>query len=297
MPYENLLLSQDGHVLIITVNRPEVRNAQSRMMLEEFDDALLGAADDDSVRVVIVAGAGDHFSSGHDLGSPQEMADRERRPYPDGIPGAYARSWNQNIANTMRWRDFPKPTIAQVQGYCIMGGLILATACDLIVAADDARFSDRTVRWGGPHVQFASLPWEIGFRKAKEYLFTGDWIDAREAERLGLVNRVVPADKLREETMALAQRIALQDPFALRMSKFSVNRMQDEMGFRSGVLGAFQTHSLSVAYRRELADAAGEERDAGIARAKARDARFGDFGDSGGDAGPDVDRDDARDAI
>ena len=87
MSYENLLLSQEGHVLTITVNRPEVRNAQSRMMLEEFDDALLGAADDDSVRVVIVAGAGDHFSSGHDLGSPQEMADRERRPYPDGIPG------------------------------------------------------------------------------------------------------------------------------------------------------------------------------------------------------------------
>ena len=292
MPYENLLLSQDGPVLTITVNRPEVRNAQSRMMLEEFDDALMNAADDDSVRVVIVAGAGDHFSSGHDLGSPQEKADRERRPYPDSIPGAYARSWNQNIANTMRWRDFPKPTIAQVQGYCIMGGLILATACDLIVAADDARFSDRTVRWGGPHVQFASLPWEVGFRKAKEYLFTGDWIDAHEAERLGLVNRVVPADNLSEETMALAKRIALQDPFALRMSKFSVNRMQDEMGFRSGVLGAFQTHALSVAYRRELADAAGEDRNAGIARAKARDARFGDFGDAAPNVARDTDRED-----
>ena len=189
MTYENLLLDRTDSVLTITVNRPEVRNAQSRLMLEEFDDALMSVANDDSVRVVIVAGAGDHFSSGHDLGSPQEMADRERRPYAPGIPGAYVRSWNQNMANTLRWRDFPKPTIAQVQGYCIMGGLILATACDLIVAADDARFSDRTVRWGGPHVQFASLPWEIGFRKAKEYLFTGDWIDAHEAERLGLVNR------------------------------------------------------------------------------------------------------------
>ncbi|MCY4654596.1 MAG: enoyl-CoA hydratase-related protein, partial [Dehalococcoidia bacterium] len=170
MTYENILLSRDGLVLTITVNRPEVRNAQSRMMLEEFDDALMSAADDDSVRVVIVAGAGDHFSSGHDLGSPQEMADRERRPYPPGIPGAYDRSRKQNLDNTLRWRDFPKPTIAQVQGYCIMGGLILATACDLIVASDDARFSDRTVRWGGPHVQLASLPWEVGFRKAKEYL-------------------------------------------------------------------------------------------------------------------------------
>ena len=283
MTYENLLLDRSGAALTITVNRPEVRNAQSRMMLEEFDDALARAADDDSVRVVIVAGAGEHFSSGHDLGSPQELADRERRPYPDGIPGAYARSWNQNMANTLRWRDFPKPTIAQVQGYCIMGGLILATACDLIVAADNARFSDRTVRWGGPHVQFASLPWEIGFRKAKEYLFTGDWIDAHEAERLGLVNRVVPLDELAEETMKLAQRIALQDPFAVRISKFSVNQMQDEMGFRSGVLSAFQTHALSVAYRRERDSSDGEERGAGIERARTRDARFGDFGARAGD--------------
>ena len=102
---------------------------------------------------------------------------------------------------------FSKPTIAQVQGYCIMGGLILATACDLIVAADDAKFCDR-MRWHGAHVQYASLPWEIGFRKAKEYLFTGDWIAAADALRLGLVNRVVPRAQLAEETMALAARIA-----------------------------------------------------------------------------------------
>ena len=113
-----------------------------------------------------------------------------------------------------------------------MGGLILATSCDLIVASDDARFSDRTIRWGGPHVHYASMPWEIGFRKAKEYLFTGDWIDAEEAARLGLVNRVVPRDSLEDETMALAKRIAMQDPFAVRLSKYSINLMQDEMGYR-----------------------------------------------------------------
>lgn len=280
MTYQTLLLRQTDAVLEIVVNRPEVRNAQSRIMLEEFDAALAGAADDESVRVVIVAGAGEHFSAGHDLGSPQELADRERRPYPDSVPGAYARGWNQYVANTLRWRDFPKPTIAQVRGYCIMGGLILAAACDLIVASEDARFSDRTVRWGGPHVQFASLPWEIGPRKAKEYLFTGDWIEAREAERLGLVNRVVPADSLERETMALAQRIALQDPFALRISKFSVNQTQDEMGYRNAVTSAFQTHALSVAYRRERDADAGADAKAGVERAKARDARFGDFGNS-----------------
>ena len=141
-------------------------------MREELDVVLDIAVDDDSVRVVIIAGAGEHFSAGHDLGSAEEMEDRKERPIQPGYAGAYKRSWELNVANTLRWRNFPKPTIAQVQGYCIMGGLILATACDLIVASDDARFSDRTVRWGGPHVQYASLPWEIGFRRAKEYLFT-----------------------------------------------------------------------------------------------------------------------------
>jgi enoyl-CoA hydratase len=272
MSYDTLLLEQHEAVLTITVNRPEVLNAQSRIMREEFDQALAAAAQDDTVRVVIVAGAGQHFSAGHDLGSPQERADRQQRPYAPGLPGEYERGWSMNVANTLRWRDFPKPTLAQVQGYCIMGGLILATACDLIIAADDARFCDRTVRWGGSHVQYASLPWEIGFRKAKEYLFTGDWINAEEALRLGLVNRVVPRAKLQAETMALAQRIALQDPYALRLAKFSLNQMQDEMGFRTAITGAFQSYALSAAYRREQ----GQDALGGAERARRRDDVFGD---------------------
>ena len=272
MPYDTLLLAQSGAVLEITVNRPEVLNAQSRFMREELDAALAAAAEDDSVRVVIIAGAGDHFSAGHDIGSPQEKADQARRPYPPGIPGRYQRGWDLNVANTLRWRDFPKPTIARVQGYCIMGGVILASACDLVVAADDARFCDRTVRWGGAHVQYASLPWEIGFRKAKEYLFTGDWMTAVEAERLGFVNRVVPRARLEEETMALAQRIAMQDPFALRLCKASLNQMQDEMGFRTAVTGAFATYALSMERRVEQ----GQEFFSGSERAKRRDEAFGD---------------------
>ena len=176
------------------------------------------------------------------------------------------------MANTLRWRDFPKPTIARVQGYCIMGGVILASACDLVIAADDAKFCDRTVRWGGAHVQYASLPWEIGFRKAKEYLFTGDWMTAAEAERLGFVNRVVPRARLEEETMALAQRIALQDPFALRLCKASLNQMQDEMGFRTAVTGAYATYALSMERRVEQ----GQEFFTGSDRAKRRDEAFGD---------------------
>ena len=272
MGYETLQLARDGAVLTLTVNRPEVLNAQSRVMLEEFDRALMDAMADDSVRVVIVAGAGAHFSAGHDIGSPQEKADRQRRPWPPGISGEYLRAWNLYIDTGFRWRDCPKPTIAQVQGYCIMGGLMLASACDLIIASDDAKFCDRTVRWGGAHVQYASLAWDIGVRKAKEYLFTGDWIGADEACRLGLVNRVVPRGDLERETMALAQRIAMQDPFALRMAKFSLNQMQDEMGYRSGVTGAFQTYAVTRAYRLED----GEQTLAGAGRARQRDEAFGD---------------------
>lgn len=273
MPYDALQLEQREAVLTITVNRPEVLNAQSRIMREELDAALDAAAADDAIRVVIIAGAGQHFSAGHDLGSPQELADRQARPYPPGIPGSYRRGWDLNVANTLRWRDFPKPTIARVQGYCIMGGLILASACDLIVAADDARFADRAVRWRLPHVQYASLPWELGPRKAKEYLFTGDWLTADEALRHGLVNRVVPRERLEAETQALAERIAMQDSFYLRLAKRSTNLAQDQMGFRTAVIGAYQTFALGAADRRERPE---EGATGGVARARRRDERFGD---------------------
>lgn len=272
MTYETLQLDRHEAVLTITVNRPEVLNAQSRLMLEEFDQAMDAAAEDDAVKVVIVAGAGTHFSAGHDIGSPQEQADRAQRPYPPGIPGEYTRGRDLYLDNTMRWRDFPKPTIAQVQGYCIMGGLMLASSCDLIIASDDAKFCDRTVRWAGSHVQYASLAWDIGVRKAKEYLFTGDWITAEDALQLGLVNRVVPREQLADATMALAQRIAMQDPFALRLAKFSLNQMQDEMGFRTGVTGAFQSYALTRMYRLQQ----GENTTEGAKRARERDAAFGD---------------------
>jgi len=272
MDYTDLTLARDGAVLTITVDRPEVLNAQSRIMREELDYALLNAEHDDEVKVVIIAGTGDHFSSGHDLGSPQEIEDREKRPYSPDTEGEYERSWQQNIANTLRWRDFPKPTIAQVQGYCIMGGLILATSCDLIVASDDARFCDRTVRWGGPHVQYLSLPWEIGVRKAKEYLFTGDWISSEQALELGLVNRVAKRDFLQKETMELAQRIALQDSFALRLSKASMNQVQDHMGFRNGIMTGFHSHAIGLSHRRDTNDDEIASKDL----ARKRDEQFGD---------------------
>jgi enoyl-CoA hydratase len=250
--YTTLLQAQAGAVRTITTNRPEVLNAQSRILLEELDDAFLRAVDDDSVRVIILAGAGKHFSAGHDLGSPQEMEDQKKTPLEPGFKGEYRRIWERFFENTMRWRDLPKPTIAQVQGYCIMGGMMIASACDLIIASDDAQFADRAVRWGGAHIQYFSMPWDLGPRKAKEYLFTGDFISAAEAEKAGLVNRVVPRARLEEETMALAQKIAERDPFALKFAKASVNEMQNAQGWRQAMEGAFKNYMLTIPHRVEL---------------------------------------------
>lgn len=250
--YATLLVECAGPVLKITANRPEVLNAQSRILLEELDDAFIRAAKDEAVRVIILAGAGKHFSAGHDLGSPQEMEDQRKTALEPGFSGEYRRLWERFFENTMRWRDLPKPTIAQVQGYCIMGGLMIASACDLIIASEDAQFADRAVKWGGSHVQYFSMPWDLGPRKTKEYLFTGDFIGAAEAERLGLVNRVVPREKLEAETMALAQRIAERDPYALKLAKASVNETQDAQGWRQAMENAFKNYMLTIPHRIEM---------------------------------------------
>lgn len=250
--YSTLLQGQTGAVRTITTNRPDVLNAQSRLLLEELDDAFLRAADDPEVRVIILAGAGKHFSAGHDLGSPQEMEDQKKTALEPGFRGEYRRLWERFFENTMRWRDLPKPTIAQVQGYCIMGGMMIASACDIIIASEDAQFADRAVKWGGSHVQYFSMPWDFGPRKTKEYLFTGEFISAVEAEKAGLVNRVVPREKLESETMALAQKIAERDPYALKLAKASVNETQDAQGWRQAMEGAFKNYMLTIPHRIEM---------------------------------------------
>jgi enoyl-CoA hydratase len=250
--YSTLLTERIGAVLKITTNRPEVLNAQSRILLEELDDAFNTAVDDNEVKVIILAGAGKHFSAGHDLGSPQEIEDQKKTPLEPGFKGEYRRLWERFFENTMRWRDLPKPTIAQVQGYCIMGGMMIASACDIIIASEDAQFADRAVGWGGGHVQYFSMPWDLGPRKAKEYLFTGEFIGAAEAEKLGLVNRVVSREKLEAETMALAQKIATRDPFALKFAKASVNETQNAQGWREAMEGAFKNYMLTIPHRIEM---------------------------------------------
>ena len=251
MTWDTLLWERFGAVTRITTNRPHVLNAQSRLMILELVDAIEKAAKDPDVRVVVIAGAGKHFSAGHDLGSDEELEYQKRHPRAEQAAGEYAELYSYYVDACLRWRDVPKPTIAQVQGYCIMGGLMLATSCDLIIASEDARFADRSVAWGGPHAQYFTLPWEVGPRKAKEYLFTGDFITATEGERRGLVNHVVPREALETTTMELAQRIARQDPFGLAMAKRSVNDTLDIQGHRQAVEVAFKNYMVGLAHRKE----------------------------------------------
>ena len=277
MEWQTLVVEQVGPVLRVTANRPHVLNAQSRLMIRDLDEALRLAGEDADVRVVVVAGAGKHFSAGHDIGSPEELEDQKRHPVGPGVPENAERLAALYLETCLRWRDLPKPTIAQVQGYCIMGGLMLASCCDLIVASEDALFADRSVRWGGPHVQYFTMPWELGPRKAKEYLFTGDYLSAREALGLGLVNRVVPRADLEGETMRLAERIALQDPFALRVAKTSVNQMMDIQGHRVSLQSAFQHYLVTVPHRQALGTFGPEAWGKGVReQIERRDRRFGE---------------------
>ena len=280
MPYRTLTYEKLGAVARITANRPEVLNAQSRVMILELDDAFRTASDDSDTRVIIVAGAGKHFSAGHDLGSPEELEDQKAHPVGPGIAENLKRLSDLYVETCLRWRDVPKPTIAQVQGYCIMGGLMLASCCDLIVAAEDALFADRAVRWGGSHVQYFTMPWDLGPRKAKEHLFTGDYIDAQTALQLGLVNRVVKREALPEATLELAQRIGLQDPYALKLAKASVNETMDIQGHRRAVEAAFKNYMLTIPHRQALGTYGAEARAKGVKdRIATRDQKFGDVGE------------------
>lgn len=227
---------QDGAIVTVTIDRPEVMNVISRRVYAELDHALMRADDDDGIKVIIVAGVGSHFGAGHDMGTPASIAELPDFPR-DMSKFGRIKAMDRGVYMRMhdRWRNIGKPTIAMVQGYCIMGSWMLATACDIVIAADDARFADRSVRWGGAHHEYPTHLFDLGIRKAKEHLWTGDFVDARTAERLGLVNHVVPREKLEKSTRWLASRIALNDLLALKLSKMSINQAADITGVSAAV--------------------------------------------------------------
>ncbi len=239
MRYETILYDVQERVALVTLNRPQYRNAQSRLLLEELDAALAQADKDREVGVIVVRGAGEHFSAGHDLGTPEEKADAEARPIEAGIRGRYEHSHELFVDFSLRWRNLSKPTVAVVEGYCIFGGWMIASAMDIIYAAEDAMFL-------GSNFQYFTIPWDMHPRKAKELLYESRFIDGVEAAELELVNRVFPADVLMDEAMAYATRVAQNDPFQLRMIKLAVNQAQDAQGFQGHINAAHAYHLLSA---------------------------------------------------
>jgi enoyl-CoA hydratase len=229
----------DGGIATITLNRPEAANAQTLPMLDDLDEAWRRAAEDDAVRVIVLQANGKHFSAGHDIKSVG-AGDGAQESW--SLAGIYEIEARRFLEYSLRWRNVPKPSIAAVQGVCIAGGLLLAWPCDLIIAADNATFSDPVVSLGIGGVEYHGHTWEWGARKAKELLFTGRAMTAAEAERLGMVTRVVPVDDLRAEARALAAEIATRHPFALRQAKRAVNQTLDVQGFYAAIQSVFDVH-------------------------------------------------------
>ena len=241
--FDTITYDTAGPVATITLDRPEVANAQDTRMIDELDAAFDRADADDGVRVVILAANGNHWSAGHDLkalvGDTEPDEWRLMRETPEG-------KWQHEkvmyFDRCLRIRDFRKPTIAAVQGKCIAAGVMLACMCDLIVASDDASFQNPVLRMTGAGVELLVEPWEMPARKAKEFLLAAETFSAADAERLGMVNRVVPRDDLAAETRALAERIALVPPATAQVVKRSINKTLDLQGQRDAYDYHFQAH-------------------------------------------------------
>jgi enoyl-CoA hydratase len=241
--FETIRFDVDGAVATITLDRPDAANAQSSEMLTEIDRALDLVDDDDTVRVLVLAGEGKHFSAGHDLKEILEgTSDWARmRATPEGkLRHEQVMYWDKCV----RLRDFRKPTIAAVQGTCSAAGLMLASMCDLIVASDDAVFSNPVARMTGVGVELLVEPWDLGPRKAKEFLLCAESLDAAEAERLGLVNKVVPRAGLATAAREMADRVALVPPVTAEAIKETINHMVDLQGQRESWRYHFMVHQL-----------------------------------------------------
>jgi enoyl-CoA hydratase len=255
--YEEL---DDGQIVRIMLNRPDARNAQNRGLLVELHEAFLAAEADDQVRVVILGGTGPMFSSGHDLGS--KVSQEEMTPGPtehptrkinggtrNGAEWLMLQEWHYFFENTRRWRNLRKITIGQAHGPVFAAGLMLLWACDLITCDTETTFADVVgTRLGMCGVEYFAHPWELGPRKAKELLLTGDSIDADEAHRLGMVSKVFSPDQLADQTLELARRIAKTPTMASLLIKEAVNQSQDNMGFYNALNACFTLHELNHAH-------------------------------------------------
>jgi enoyl-CoA hydratase len=235
---EQVLLVEDiGPVRRLTMNRPDKLNSLNHDLIVGLEEAFEEAGKDDSVGVIILAAAGRAFCAGYDLEEDAEGGEMGEQQWRDELQESSDRMFAQ-LFN-------PKPTIAQVQSYCLAGGTDLMLACDLAVCSDDAKFGYVDIRFGSGVVTML-LPWVVGVRRAKELLFTGeDRIPADEALSMGLVNKVVPADQLGSATLALAEAIAKNEPFVVQRTKLAIHGVWEGQGIKSA-LDANVDHDVAI---------------------------------------------------
>lgn len=249
----------DGGVARVTLNRPSVGNAQNIAMTHAIDAAFRRAVADDTVGAIILRGAGKHFSAGHDIGTPArdihlpfEPVATIQWPHADKADSesTFVRESEAYVGMCRRWRDLPKPLIAEVQGACIAGGLMLAWVCDLIIASDDAFFADPVVRMGIPGVEFFAHPFVMSPRQAKEFLFLGERMPAADALRVGMINRVVPRAELEATVLEIARKVASMPRMGLLLTKRAINQAEDRQGLRDAVDATFGLHQFAHTHNR-----------------------------------------------
>ncbi len=248
------------HIARIVLDRADTRNAQDTKLLYELNAAFDKAAQDDEVKVIMLAGNGPHFSSGHDLREANGYDNMDDHPtvgtwcgwHCAGAEAQMAREKEIYIGFSERWRNVPKPTIAVVHGKVIAGGLMLIWPCDIIIAADDAMFLDNTVALGVGGVEYFAHPWELGHRKAKEMLFTAEWLSAADVEKLGMINHIVPRAELDDFALNMAENIAQKPLFALKLAKEAVNAAQDCSGRHNAMQTAFALHHVAHSHNMQV---------------------------------------------
>jgi len=241
----------------ITLAMPEKRNAQTMEMLSELNTAMDQAAHDGDVKVIVLAGDDPDFSSGHTGGGNLDFSNYDPvGTWSDfGEPGQEGH-WGVEqeffFGFCWRWRNIPKPTMVEIQGWVIAGGLMLVWPFDIVIASEDTKITDPVVALGVNGVEYFAHPWEFGVRKAKELLFTGDVIMAQEARELGMVNHVVPKQELTDFTMEMAERIARRPMMGLKLAKQSVNQAQDAMGYYSALQSAMTLQQLGHSHWKNI---------------------------------------------
>jgi enoyl-CoA hydratase len=265
--FETVLYDVKDNVAHITLNSPDTLNTLTTQMIVDIDDAMKEAERDPEARVIIFSGAGRGFSAGHDLSGRPQAEPPPNAPRRGSVEGRFDYEEEYYLEANLNIRNLRTPTIAGLRGHVVLGGLMTALMCDLVVAEESTNLWNPSVRHSGTGGEIMVLPWEIGVRKTKEMLWTGDALDVHEAERLGMINRVVEDGTLDAECQRMADRVALMPPRALWITKRSLNKLQEIQGMLQAYEHHFLMHQLGHATDEQAdwnAEAAEARKDGGL---------------------------------